>query len=151
MSDSDYQSDSDESGTKKYNLCLRNVKEAFNRRYGDPTDPNFDFEAYRRKVANEKMIPPDATWMKLADPIERRHEELVYRLKREERQVERVVKQMESVQDQLDNMKEKLLRVERCVMQTQTYLEVVVREIRQNQQQQLLMQPDEDRNINVVE
>ena len=150
MSDTDTTSDSEDSSGEKYRICLEQAKLAFNRRYGDPTSAEFDFEKHRRMLADEKVVKPNASWLKIKDPEIRRHEEIIYRLERSEREVERVTKQMESIQDQLDRINERMTSVETCVNNTQTYLELIIRELRQAQQQQFIMQ-NEARNINVVE
>ena len=68
----------------------------------------------------------------------------------QERHVEKVQKQVQSMQDQLDSVNDRLSRIERCVNNTQTYLEVLVRELREAQQQRLLMQAN-PRNVDVIE
>ena len=150
MSDSESENGTDDVEQARYQVCLDQVKEAFNQRYGDPTNPNFDFVAYRRRVANEQVVRPDDSWVNITDPNERKHAELVYRMVQQERHVEKVQKQVQSMQDQLDSVNDRLSRIERCVNNTQTYLEVLVRELREAQQQKLLMQAN-SRNVNVIE
>ena len=132
MSDSDSRSTND-SEFVRFDDAMMIARDQFIQKYGDETKPGFDYKEYRRKLAREKVEMPPNDWMKTEDPVLLRHEELVYRMECQTRQMQRVVRQLESMQDQIENMENKLDTMERSIERTADCVTVIVQEMRSGQ------------------
>ena len=130
---SDWESGTSGSETTELDDLLMAVRRDFISKYGDETSPDFDYKRYRRKLANEKVQMPKKESTEITDPIISRHEELVHRLVRNSREVQRVIRQVESMQDQIDSIEEKLTRMETNVERTRDCVTVIGQELRNGQ------------------
>ena len=134
----------------KYQQTIDSDVDDFKRRYGDPTHVDFDHVSFRRKLADEAIAKPNKDWVNQSDPVKLRHEELIYRLVMQQKSVDSVMNKMSSMQDQFDKVTDRLSSIERCVSRVSNYVEVVVRELREQQHENELIH-DSNRDNNLVE